>query len=314
MVGLDNKTKIVVISGPTATGKSALALHLCKTLNGELVGADSMQIYEGLVVGTAAITEQEAQGTVQHLVGHVSPDTTYSVANYVEDAKNAIADIAKRGKVPVICGGTGLYITSLIEGISFIQQPANEDLRKKLWEQYNEQGGDYMLQKLAQLDPEYATQQHSSNIKRVLRGIEINELTGLTMAQNKARSKPTSPPYNVLGFCLNFEQRTQLYAYIEQRVDNMLQQGLLSEAEDVYLHKDAYITAAQAIGYKEFFPYFEQQAPLEDCINLLKQSTRRYAKRQITWFKKIPQLQWKDAQEKELWSNVTEEVENFLCK
>lgn len=294
MEGLD-KTRIIVVCGPTASGKTALALQLCRAYNGEMVGADSMQIYSGLPIGTAAPTPQEAAGVPMHLVGFLPPEVPYSVAQYTAAANKAIAGIHRRGRLPVVCGGTGLYVQALVEGTRFVGDGANGELRARLDADLARYGAAHMLEMLREVDADCAETLHERDTKRILRALELWHTTKLTAAQRSALSKPEEPPYNALCIALGFAQRSGLYSRIEQRVDAMLDAGIVSEAERVYQNRGRYATAAQAIGYKEFFPYFEGEATLEECTARLKQATRNYAKRQLTWLRRMPYLHWVEA-------------------
>ena len=286
------KTKILVLCGPTATGKTSLSVALAQQLNGEIICADSMQIYKGLTVGTAKVTPQEMQGVPHHLVDFLTPDVRFSVADYVTMAQKCVADIAARGKLPIVVGGTGLYIQSLVKGIQFTQDKTDLSYRTALEMQLAKEGIDPIFAQLQQVDPAYAATLHKNNHVRVLRAMELYLQTGKTMSQQLAQSLPSERPYDDVLVGLQYESREQLYTAINGRVNGMMQQGLLAEAEDVYNHKETYVTAAQAIGYKEFFPYFETQATLEECIEKLKQASRNYAKRQITWFSRMEHLVW----------------------
>ncbi len=313
MEGLDKK-KIVVVCGPTASGKSNLALQISHAFSGEMIGADSMQIYKGLVVGTAAVTEQEAGGIPQHLTGFLTPEASFSVADYVLKATGAIEEISAKAALPVVCGGTGLYISSLVNGITFTDDKPDFEGRKKLEEAYNANGGEAMLEILRKLDPEYAAKLHPNDSKRIVRGIEEARRTGTTMAERNAKSIPEAKPFNALCIGLYFEDRAVLYDRINQRVDAMVSQGLLAEAEAVFLHRDTFKTAVQAIGYKEFFPYFEKTATLQQCTDKLKQATRNYAKRQLTWFKRLEGMHWLEASRDDVCKQAFSLVHNFIQK
>lgn len=296
MAGSEMKRpKILVIGGPTATGKTALSVALARMLDGEVVGADSMQVYRGLTVGTAAPTEGEMQGVPHHLIGFLPPETPFSVADYVALAAGCIADICGRGRVPIVVGGTGLYLSSLVDGLRFAGEKADPALRAALQKRLEEEGAGALYEELRRIDPEYAAALHPNNSGRVLRALEIYHQTGRTMSWQLAHSRPAQKPYRALVYALDFPQRSQLYERIGLRVDAMMEAGLLQEARMVYRHRDAYATAAQAIGYKEFFPYFEGAAPLEGCVEQLKQATRRYAKRQLTWLRRMEGVRWEQA-------------------
>lgn len=295
-----DKQKVLAIGGPTASGKTSLSIQLAKKLDGEIICADSMQIYKELDVGTAKVTKEEMQGVPHHMVGFLSPAQKFSVADFVEMAKSCIEEIASRGKLPIVVGGTGLYIESLLKGIQFSEQKTDETLRVALQKQAEEFGPIEMHHRLQQIDPEYAKEVHPNNVGRVLRAIELFQSTGITMTQQRANSLPKQKPYNSLLFCIGFENRKTLYERIDLRVDQMMQQGLLQEAELVYKNRETYKTAAQAIGYKEFFPYFQGEQSVEQCAEVLKQASRNYAKRQLTWFRRMEDVFWLDAEKQDL--------------
>ena len=303
-----NKQKLIVVLGPTATGKTDLAIHLARRFGGEIISADSMQIYCGLDIGTAKATVQEQQAAPHHLIDICDPQQRFSVADYLTLAREKITEIAGRGAVPIIAGGTGLYISSLIEGIRFLDEPADDGLRARLAQQAQELGGEEMYRRLEALDPQAAAAIHPHNEKRVLRALELYEKTGRTITSQREQSRAQEAPYNPLLLGLNFESREQLYQRIGLRIDRMVEQGVLEEARRVYENRDGWITAAQAIGYKEFFPYFEGTATLEACVNKLKQATRNYAKRQLTWFRRMERVNWCDA----LCPDADELVARFL--
>ena len=303
-----NKQKLIVVLGPTATGKTDLAIHLARRFGGEIISADSMQIYRGLDIGTAKATVQEQRAAPHHLIDICDPQQRFSVADYLTLAREKITEIAGRGAVPIIAGGTGLYISSLIEGIRFLDEPADDGLRARLAQQARELGGEEMYRRLEALDPQAAAAIHPHNEKRVLRALELYEKTGRTITSQREQSRAQEAPYNPLLLGLNFESREQLYQRIGLRIDRMVEQGVLEEARRVYENRDGWITAAQAIGYKEFFPYFEGTATLEACVNKLKQATRNYAKRQLTWFRRMERVNWCDA----LCPDADELVARFL--
>lgn len=291
-----DKVRLLVICGPTASGKTSAAISLAKQLDGEIVSADSMQIYQGLPIGTAQPTMQERQQVPHHLIDFLPPEQMFSVAQYVELATNTIADIAARGKTPIVVGGTGLYISSLIDGIQFVKQNTDDTVKQKLQVELQQNGIEPLYARLQTLDPAYALTVHPNNHGRVLRALALYEQTGLTMTQQQAQSRPKQRPFDDVVIGLQWP-REQLYRRIELRVDLMMQTGLLEEARQVYLQQKEYQTAAQAIGYKEFFPYIAGEDSLVNCIDKLKQSSRNYAKRQLTWLKRIPHLHWCEPQQ-----------------
>lgn len=297
-----------MLGGPTATGKTALSVELAKTFGGEVISADSMQLYRGLDVGTAKVRPEEMQGVPHHMLDILSPEESFSVADFVAHADRLIQDICQRGGLPVVVGGTGLYLSSLQNGIQFAPQKPQPQLRQQLEQELKEKGADAMYQELCQIDPEAAASIHPNNHHRVIRALEVYRTTGQTLSQQKAQSLPQEPPYDALLFYLDFPQREQLYRRIDLRVDHMMEQGLLEEARMVYQERERYKTAAQAIGYKELFPYFEGTAPLEECVEKLKQASRNYAKRQQTWFKRMENAVFLDASALEVAQNAKDQV------
>lgn len=287
-----DKADLIVICGPTATGKTAVAVSAAKLLDGEVVSADSMQIYKGLRVGTAQATPEEMDGVPHHLVDFLPPEERFSVADYVARAGDCIGAIRARGHVPIVAGGTGLYISSLVNGIDFTVKEDAPRLRARLEEALQQQGAEALYRRLQQADPEAAAKLHPADRVRVLRALEWYEQTGQTARERIARSRPAQRPFSPLLVGLMPPERVQLYARIDARVDRMLRHGLLDEAKLVYTHREQYHTAVQAIGYKEFFPYFEGAATLAECTASLKRASRRYAKRQLTWFRHMDGIVW----------------------
>lgn len=285
---------VVAVGGPTASGKTAFSVQLAKRLGGEIVCADSMQIYKGLDVGTAKATKEEMEGVPHHLMDFLPPEQTFSVADFVDAANREVKAIAARGRLPILVGGTGLYIESFLNGVRFAEQKADPALREKLEQEAAALGPEAMHQKLAAVDPDYAATVHPNNVGRVIRALELYYATGKTMSRQRAESLPETPPFDSLVFCLAPADRAQLYRRIDLRVDRMLEAGILEEAKLVFENRGRYRTAAQAIGYKEFFPYFEGTAELAACADKLKQASRNYAKRQLTWFRRMENIIWLD--------------------
>lgn len=305
--------KIAVIAGPTASGKTALAAEVAKRLHGEVVCADSMQIYRGMNIATAKPTIDEMQGVPHHIVDFLEPSEAFSVADYVELAHKVISDISSRGSLPIICGGTGLYIDSLTENIAFQQTVSETPVRSELKALAAEKGNAYLLEILREIDPECAARLHENNINRIIRAIEVYRTTGVTMSEQIRLSRQSGSPYSVCRICLDYRDRSVLYDRIDRRVDIMLENGLLDEAEKV-LSDGTLKTARQAIGYKELAPYFSGELPLSECIDNLKRSTRRYAKRQLTWFRRNPDANWlyPDELGSELVGRAVGIIDNFL--
>lgn len=277
------KIPVVAVVGPTASGKTALGVALAKRFDGEVVSADSMQIYRGLSVATAKPTKAETDGVPHHMIDVADITESYSAAKYCENAAKAIADIHARGKLPIIVGGTGLYVDSLLNGNDFSDQQSDENLRQSLNDEYDKHGGEYMMNKLRAVDAGAAEKCHANNKKRIVRYLELYELTKMTEAERAARTDKIISPYESLYICLSCRERQNLYNRINRRVDEMLENGLVDEVRGYYNVKCA-ATSSQAIGCKELKPYIDGCDSLENCADRLKTATRHYAKRQLTWF------------------------------
>lgn len=291
---------VIAVVGPTASGKSALAVALAERLGGEIVSADSMQIYSGLPIGTAQPSEEEKRGIAHHLIGFLDPSQEFNAAQYVEFAKEAIRSIRGRGKLPILAGGTGLYVSSLLHNVRFLPEEEDPELRKSLEITAKEQGIETLLERLKQLDPAAAVSIDSCNQKRVIRCLELSIKTGKTAAQRAEESRGEPSPYNscMLGLC--FADRSLLYDRINRRVDWMLEQGLMREARALFENRQVSRTVLQAIGYKEFFPYFRGEISLETAVETVKRESRRYAKRQMTWFRREGDIHWLEADDPSL--------------
>ncbi|MBQ4612931.1 MAG: tRNA (adenosine(37)-N6)-dimethylallyltransferase MiaA, partial [Clostridia bacterium] len=272
-----------IIAGPTASGKTAVAVELAKRINGEVVSADSMQIYDGISVGTARPSVEEMQGVPHHLLGFLPLEEQYSVARYIEDANAVFSDIYARGKTPLMCGGTGLYIQSFAENIRFFEQETDHALRALLKDKAEKLGGEAMLEELRLIDSETAARLHANDLNRIVRALEVYYTTGQTISEQVRLSKSEPSPYTPCLFLLNYRDRSQLYERIDRRVDKMLQNGLLDEVRMV-MGVAPSATVLQAIGYKELMPYVRGEITLECAVKQLKISTHHYAKRQISWF------------------------------
>jgi tRNA dimethylallyltransferase len=277
--------KLVAIVGPTASGKSALAMEIAAQYGGEIVACDSMQVYRQMDVGTAKPTQDEMTRVRHHLVDVAEPTESFSAAAYVSLAADAIKDISARGKLPVLCGGTGLYLDGLLRG-GYEETPSDEMMRAELYAYAEENGADALHRRLLKVDPESAAATHANNVKRVVRALEIYELTGKTKSEWDRASREQPSPYDATVIGLRYPDRGQLYARIDRRVDRMLEDGLLAETERLMrlgvFEQNG--TAAQAIGYKELLGDLRGQGTLDEAVEELKRSTRRYAKRQLTWF------------------------------
>ncbi len=285
------KQPVIVVAGPTASGKTSLGIQLAKLYDGEVISADSMQIYKGLDITTAKPTKEEMCGVPHHLISVINQEDSFSVADYVKLAREKISEISSRNKLPIIVGGTGLYISSLIDNISFDNVITDDSVRQKLIEESKRIGNEAMLEKLRQIDPETAEALHPNNITRIIRAIEVYEVSGIKFSENKVLSRIEESPYSACMIGLSFEDRQKLYDRINMRVDIMMKNGMLEETREVYDSKHLK-TAHQAIGYKELVPYFEGCTTLEECIDKIKQESRRYAKRQLTWFRRDKRINW----------------------
>ena len=284
--------KIVVVCGPTASGKTALSIALAKAFDGEVVSADSMQIYRGMDIGTAKPTLEEREGIPHHMLDVAEPGESYSVSRYVQEATACVEDILSRGKLPIVCGGTGLYIDGLIRGTDF--QPAGTDngIREELEKEWEEQGAEAMMARLAAVDPPSAERLHLSDKRRILRALEVYLATGETITAHNARTKAIPPRFEAVMIGLNTQPRDILYGRIDRRVDVMLEQGLLREVQTLLEKGLLEGTAAQAIGYKELLAHFRGEMTLEAAADLIRQKSRNYAKRQLTWFRRDERVKW----------------------
>ena len=287
----DNNLVIPIITGPTASGKSAVALKLCEMLNGELVSCDSMQIYRGLDIGTAKATVEEQSRIPHHMIDIIEPGENYNVSMFTEGCYEAVRDIISRGKTPVLCGGTGQYISALKDGLNFEDDPMADEVTDKLYEEFRANGIDEIYRRLSVSDPEAASKIHPNNTRRVIRALAVYEATGKTKTQRNIDSRKEGPKYNFMLLMIDYEDdRSILYDRINRRVDIMMEEGLEKEARYLYsLPIDRKSTCCQAIGYKEFLPFIDNEpgSSLERVSYEIKLNTRHFAKRQLTWFRYI---------------------------
>lgn len=289
--------KILVVTGPTATGKTALSVELAKKLGGEIVSADSMQIYRGMDIGTAKVTKAEMQNIPHHMIDIADPSEDYSVSRYVEEADAAVRGILSRGRLPIVAGGTNLYIDSLIAGLSFAGKAEDAALRESLNKQYDDIGGEAMIEHLRGFDPERAAKLHPADKRRIVRAVEIYILTGETITRHDEETKKRPKRYDAVKIALTFADRAVLYDRINARVDKMVSDGLFDEVKgllDSGLSPES--TSMQAIGYKEPAAYFRGEMSRDEAIELIKLSSRRYAKRQLTWLRRDDSIHWHEWQ------------------
>lgn len=284
------KTKIICVVGATASGKTDLAVKLAKAVDGEIISADSMQVYKNMPIATAVATKEEQDGVPHHLVEFLDADQTFSVADFVERAKVLIDEITARGRVPIVAGGTGLFVDSLVKNISFSQVGSNAEIRNELAEKSNEE----LHEKLLKLDPNAAEDIHPNNRKRVIRALELC-MSGTSKTEQNENSMLIDSPYDALYIGIGYKDRQKLYDRINKRVDLMLEAGLENEARQM-LGKQG-LTARQAIGHKELQPYIDGNITLAEAAENLKRETRRYAKRQLTWFRRNENINWLYADE-----------------
>ena len=284
------KTKIICVVGATASGKTDLAVKLAKAVDGEIISADSMQVYKNMPIATAVATKEEQDGVVHHLVEFLDADQTFSVADFVERAKVLIDEITARGRVPIVAGGTGLFVDSLVKNISFSEVGSNAEIRNELAEKSNEE----LYERLLKLDPKSAEDIHPNNRKRVIRALELC-MSGTSKTEQNENSMLVDSPYDALYIGIGYKDRQKLYDRINKRVDLMLEAGLENEARQM-LGKQG-LTARQAIGHKELQPYIDGKITLDEATENLKRETRRYAKRQLTWFRRNENINWLYADE-----------------
>ncbi len=285
-----NRIPVVAVVGPTASGKSDLAVEICRRFDGEAVSADSMQIYKGIDISTAKPTREEKKGIPHHMMDFLDVTESFSVAEYQRMAGECIMDIHSRGKLPVVVGGTGLYIDTLLNNIRLSEDSFDEALREKLLARVENEGIESLLSELESIDPDYAAKMHPNNVKRIVRALEVWYSSGITMTQQIENSR-TESPYEVLYLGLDATDREYLYNRINLRVDIMLENGLEAEARE-YLSLSDTATSSQAIGCKELRPYFDGELTLGQAADNLRQATRRYAKRQLTWFRRNKEINW----------------------
>ena len=307
------KIPLLVIAGPTASGKTSLSLKCAEKYNGEIISADSMQIYKEMNIGTAKLAEKEMNGIEHHIIDFLNLSENFSSAQYKEIADRKISEIYKKGKLPIMCGGTGLYINSVINNYNYIDIKDDPEYRKSLIELYEKYGKEYIFKMLKEADAKSAEKIHINNVKRVIRALEVFHCTGIKFSETENNNK-SNENYDLLYFAIAFKDRNILYDRINKRVDKMIENGLIEEAYQLYLKKDILSkTACQAIGYKELFLYFDNIISKSEAVEKIKQETRKYAKRQLTWFRKDERINWIYADElnsDELFQKCQKIIEN----
>jgi tRNA dimethylallyltransferase len=307
---LEQKQKLIVLIGPTAVGKTKLSIELAKKFNGEIISGDSMQIYKGMDIGTAKITQEEMEGIPHHLIDIKEPDESFSTAEFQELVRKKIDEISSRGKMPMIVGGTGLYIQSVIFDYHFTDAPSDPAFRRSLEQAAEANGQEFLHEKLKDADPESAARIHPNNVRRVIRALEIIHCTGKTAGELQENQSPELL-YDTALIGLTMD-REMLYNRINYRVDLMMKQGLLEEVQCFYEKGLRDCQSIQAIGYKELYDYFDGKVPLELAIENLKQNSRRYAKRQLTWFRNKMNVEWFDMSESKDAEKKFAEISKFI--
>ncbi|MDO5146259.1 MAG: tRNA (adenosine(37)-N6)-dimethylallyltransferase MiaA [Eubacteriales bacterium] len=306
------KKPLVVLTGPTAAGKTSLSIGLAKRIGGEIISADSMQVYKKMNIGTAKIMPEEMDGVPHHLVDVLDPEEEFNVVRFQQMAKKAMEEIYERGHIPIVVGGTGFYVQALLYDIDFSSHEAEEEYRRTLQQMAKERGGQYLYEKLKQVDPAYAAITHANNVKKVIRALEYYHETGKKLSEHNKDQREKESPYRFACFVLSHD-RQELYRRIDQRVDGMMEQGLLEEVKG--LMQDGYqrdLVSMQGIGYKEFFGYFDGTVSLEETIEKIKQNTRHFAKRQLTWFRREKEVIWVKKQEYGHEDEILERMSHVL--
>lgn len=303
--------KLIVVVGPTAVGKTSLAIRIAKQVNGEVINGDSMQVYRGLDIGTAKVTEQEKEGVPHHLIDILDVADLYTANDFKTDAEAAISLIQKKGKTPILAGGSGLYIEGLLYDMQFGRVGEDPEYRAKLQKQLDEQGPEIIWEKLHQLDPDAAATLHVNNSRRVIRALESIQISGKLFSEQKEQQKEKRYDALVIGLTAD---RPLLYQRINERVDQMIEEGLLEEAKSLFeLENVENNQSHKGIGYKEWFPYFEGEISFETAAEKVKQNSRKYAKRQLTWFRnRMNEIKWFDLNEPNSEDEIDKIVEAFL--
>lgn len=305
------KIPVIAVCGPTASGKTELGTEIASAFKGQVISADSMQVYRRLDIGTAKPDIEERRGIVHRMIDILEPWESFSVADYCQRAAKEIQITLEEGCIPVIVGGTGLYIDNLIANTDFSSPGGDEEIRSRLLTQAREEGNDALYRRLRRLDPQAAEKVHPNNLKRIIRSLELLELTGESRGSLDEKSRRPSP-YRALWLAIDCD-RTQLYEKIDKRVDIMINKGLEAEVRRELLPiRDRAVTAGQAIGYKEMLEYIDGKLTLNQAVEKIKQNSRRYAKRQLTWFKRNKEINWLSSQDP--WGEAGEIIKNFLNK
>ncbi len=305
---------LIILTGPTAVGKTELSIALAKSIGGEIISADSMQVYKFMDIGTAKIRPDEMQGVPHHLIDILEPDVAFNVAMFKELAKAAVEEIYSLGHIPIVVGGTGFYIQALLYDIDFSEEDSNVPIRKELEDIVKEKGAEYLHELLREVDPESAEQIHANNVKRVIRALEYYRMHGEKISVHNAAERRKKSPYDFLYFVLTNDRKV-LYERIEKRIDKMIEEGLISEVDNL-LKKgyDNSLVSMQGLGYKELIPYLKEECSLEEAIYILKRDTRHFAKRQLTWFRRERDVRWLDKSQVSSEEEILKDILNTINK
>ena len=280
------KKPLIILTGPTAVGKTELSVKLAKALQGEIISADSIQVYKYMDIGSAKVTKEEMEGVKHYLIDELMPDEEFNIFYFKEKAKEYVNEIYKNNHIPIVAGGTGFYIQSLLYDIEFKNEESNDQIRNELYQLYEKQGAAYIHNMLKEIDPESAAAIHENNVKRVIRAIEYYQLNGEKISTHNDREKQKNSPYKFKYYCLNMDRKL-LYERINKRVDIMVENGLVEEVKSLLnMGYSKNLVSMQGIGYKEIILYLEGNITLEEAVEMIKQETRRFAKRQLTWFRR----------------------------
>ncbi len=308
------KEKLIIIAGPTGVGKTSLSLELAKRLDSEIISADSMQIYKHMNIGTDKVREDEMQDIPHHLVDFLDLDREFSVSDYREQAKEKISQINAKGKIPILVGGTGLYINSLVYDLNFTRVASNDHIRDRLEKELEDYGNQHLLDKLEKVDPKSAQRIHLNDARRIIRALEIYEVTGKPMSEHNKDFRKTNNEYDLTMIALN-RDRQDLYESINARVDMMMERGLIEEVQGILdMGYDKNLVSMQGIGYKEIIMYLDGEISLERAVELIKQGSRNYAKRQLTWFKRDDRIRWFDLDAYPDFKSLKEEVIEYVIQ
>jgi tRNA dimethylallyltransferase len=306
------KENLFILMGPTAVGKTSISIEMAKRLNGEIISADSMQIYKYMDIGTAKITKDEMQNIPHYMIDILYPDEAFTVANYKQLAAQHISKINSEGKLPLVVGGTGLYINSLVYKLNFASVPPNEEYRRELEKLADRYGNEYIYDMLLKIDIESGSRISIKDRKRIIRALEIYESTGKTMSEYNKDFRMENDDYNLSMVCLNMS-RDKLYSRINQRVDIMIEQGLVEEVRRILsMGYDRSLISLKGIGYKEIIMYLNNECTLEEAIDKIKQGSRNYAKRQLTWFRRDNRIKWIDVDDFQNMKELCDNIENYI--